>query len=293
MVSFQGLHHDTATGLVYNRARMLNPILGRFMQRDPMGYVGSANLYGYVNSNSVNLVDPLGLYPGETYVNATGSALAEAGSEIADLGGAARDAAASTASGLADRVRSAPEDFARAGQELADLGTGVYAVGKYHLGLGSRREMGREWLPVYRRTRHTGDRLRALKDKALNEGRKLKCVLQSGDAEKIGDYSTGLGISLLQQAASRGRGTNLLRRNPAAGARPHTAFRRNPDTGRIDNYETYDSSGAAGGNKRFRGTGRPHGGQDPSLILEPKPGHPDATPNRARPARPDELPQGY
>jgi RHS repeat-associated protein len=37
MVSFQGLHHDTATGLVYNRARMLNPILGRFNQRDPWG----------------------------------------------------------------------------------------------------------------------------------------------------------------------------------------------------------------------------------------------------------------
>jgi RHS repeat-associated protein len=44
----QGLYHDTATGLVYNRARMLNPTLGRFNQRDPLGYVDGMSVYaGY------------------------------------------------------------------------------------------------------------------------------------------------------------------------------------------------------------------------------------------------------
>jgi len=33
----QGLLHDEATGLIYNRARHLHPGLGRFMQRDPLG----------------------------------------------------------------------------------------------------------------------------------------------------------------------------------------------------------------------------------------------------------------
>ncbi len=41
----QGLLHDEETGLVYNRARMLHPRLGRFMQRDPLGYVDGFNLY--------------------------------------------------------------------------------------------------------------------------------------------------------------------------------------------------------------------------------------------------------
>ena len=42
----QGLMHDEELpwghggGLIHNRARTLHPRLGRFMQRDPLGYVG-------------------------------------------------------------------------------------------------------------------------------------------------------------------------------------------------------------------------------------------------------------
>ncbi len=61
-IGHQGLHHDTATGLVYNRARMLAPVLGRFMQRDPMGYVDGMNLYGNVRSNPLENLDPTGLF---------------------------------------------------------------------------------------------------------------------------------------------------------------------------------------------------------------------------------------
>ncbi len=57
----QGLLHDEETGLVYNRARMLHPRLGRFMQRDPLGYVDGFNLYEYVRSSPLGFVDPLGL----------------------------------------------------------------------------------------------------------------------------------------------------------------------------------------------------------------------------------------
>ncbi len=41
----QGLMHDENTGLIYNRARMRDPKLGRFMQRDPLGYVDGIGLY--------------------------------------------------------------------------------------------------------------------------------------------------------------------------------------------------------------------------------------------------------
>jgi RHS repeat-associated protein len=44
-IGHQGLMHDEETDLIYNRARMLHPILGRFIQRDPLGYVDGLSLY--------------------------------------------------------------------------------------------------------------------------------------------------------------------------------------------------------------------------------------------------------
>ncbi len=45
---FQGLLHDQETGLIENRARILDPLTGRFLQRDPLGYPDGMNAYaGY------------------------------------------------------------------------------------------------------------------------------------------------------------------------------------------------------------------------------------------------------
>ena len=41
----QGLMHDETVNLIYNRARMLSPTTGRFMQRDPIGYPDGMNAY--------------------------------------------------------------------------------------------------------------------------------------------------------------------------------------------------------------------------------------------------------
>lgn len=60
----QGLWHDEAVAggaEVYNRARHLHPGLGRFAQRDPLGYVGGMSFYELMLSNPINLLDPLGL----------------------------------------------------------------------------------------------------------------------------------------------------------------------------------------------------------------------------------------
>jgi RHS repeat-associated protein len=43
-IGHQGLYHDAETGLIYNRARMLHPFIGRFMQRDPLGYIDGMSL---------------------------------------------------------------------------------------------------------------------------------------------------------------------------------------------------------------------------------------------------------
>jgi RHS repeat-associated protein len=65
-VGHQGLMHDEETDLIYNRARMLHPILGRFIQRDPLGYVDGLSLYQYVGSAPLMGLDPTGRIPLDT-----------------------------------------------------------------------------------------------------------------------------------------------------------------------------------------------------------------------------------
>lgn len=48
-------------GMYHYKARIYSPTLGRFLQTDPIGYAGGANLYAYVGNDPLNLTDPLGL----------------------------------------------------------------------------------------------------------------------------------------------------------------------------------------------------------------------------------------
>src|SRR5262249_4414856 len=58
---FTGRRLDGETGLYFFRARYLDPVQGRFIQRDPAGYTSTdLNLYEYVNDWPTDAVDPLG-----------------------------------------------------------------------------------------------------------------------------------------------------------------------------------------------------------------------------------------
>ncbi|MBZ0182686.1 MAG: RHS repeat-associated core domain-containing protein, partial [Melioribacteraceae bacterium] len=69
------------TGIYFYRARQYDPEIGRFLQRDRIGYYDSMNLYQYVGRNPVNWVDPMGLVRGpnmiESIVPAPGTVCAE------------------------------------------------------------------------------------------------------------------------------------------------------------------------------------------------------------------------
>jgi len=56
-----GQRYDSTNNLYHFWARTYSPVLGRWLQRDPLGYVDGLNLYQYVHSNPVRYIDPYGL----------------------------------------------------------------------------------------------------------------------------------------------------------------------------------------------------------------------------------------
>lgn len=60
-VLFTGQRYDAESGLYFYKARYYSPVLGRFLQRDPLGFVDGMSVYEYVFSNPVNWIDEFGL----------------------------------------------------------------------------------------------------------------------------------------------------------------------------------------------------------------------------------------
>jgi RHS repeat-associated protein len=58
---FSSEYHDDETGLVYYNFRYYSPELGRWLSRDSIGENGGFNLYGYINNDTINKCDKLGM----------------------------------------------------------------------------------------------------------------------------------------------------------------------------------------------------------------------------------------
>jgi RHS repeat-associated protein len=61
--SYTGREYDRETGLYYYRARYYDSGVGRFVNKDPIGFSGGdVNLFNYVQNNPIIFVDPNGLF---------------------------------------------------------------------------------------------------------------------------------------------------------------------------------------------------------------------------------------
>jgi RHS repeat-associated protein len=61
---YAGLFHEQQSGLYLATYRAYDPLMGRWLSRDPIGEVGGTNVYGYARANPMTRIDMYGLESG-------------------------------------------------------------------------------------------------------------------------------------------------------------------------------------------------------------------------------------
>ena len=71
-IRFPGQYYDPETGLHYSRHRYYHPVIGRFIQQNPLGLEGGSNNYEYA-PNPIGWMNPLGLKHKEVFDKRSGN----------------------------------------------------------------------------------------------------------------------------------------------------------------------------------------------------------------------------
>ena len=66
-IGYCGYIYNEDSGLYTGRFRTYSPTLGRWLERDPAGYVDGMGLYEYVRGGAIDAVDPWGLQAGSLF----------------------------------------------------------------------------------------------------------------------------------------------------------------------------------------------------------------------------------
>ena len=158
-----GYYLDRETELYVTQHRMYDASTGRFLNRDPIGYAGGVNLYGYCGAGPVGQLDPTGLiydsmsrfcarYPAfcVELANELGGGFGAAGPAVAGggatvIGGAAANLGGRMASQYGDDViEGAVEILGKCVEGVmgkARFGTGAHKVIQKHLGKGGLNQI--------------------------------------------------------------------------------------------------------------------------------------------------------
>ena len=76
-LTFPGQYYDDESNLSNNGFRDYSPLLGRYVESDPLGLGAGVNTYAYVNGNPLSFSDLLGLYPQLSYQTVSGGSTAQ------------------------------------------------------------------------------------------------------------------------------------------------------------------------------------------------------------------------
>ncbi len=128
---FTSREHDALTGLIHYRARAYDPLTGRFLQRDPIGFAsGDLNLYAYVENDPYNFTDPSGLSALSSFTNVARQSAQATRSAVGTIGGGVLNLARNIANGLSSSrtvaTVAAVDRAVSCGSAVANAATGNY-----------------------------------------------------------------------------------------------------------------------------------------------------------------------